>query len=83
MRDYLLELRESTSSTQQDVAGKIGITSQYYQMIESGRRQPCLNTLMIGKLASVFGKSAGDIYEMEMAYQNERKEILRAQGEEE
>lgn len=75
-----MALRESTSATQQDVADRIGVTSQYYQMIEAGRRQADLSSSMVDRLAAVFGKSVEEIHEMEMAYQAERARVLEAQG---
>ena len=38
MRVWLKDLRESKGLTQQNVADYLGITKQYYQMVESGSR---------------------------------------------
>ena len=39
VREYLIEACEKASLTQQDVANRIGISRQYYQMVETGERQ--------------------------------------------
>ena len=39
VREYLIEAREKAGLTQQDVANRIGISRQYYQMVETGERQ--------------------------------------------
>jgi len=80
MRNYLVDIRETTGVTQQDVADKISISRQSYQAIEAGRRQADLKTSMIAKLADVFGMTASEIYRMEADYQAERTAVLQAQG---
>lgn len=39
MRQYLVSLRNEHGYSQQDVADKLNISRQYYQMIETGERQ--------------------------------------------
>lgn len=55
MRNWLKELRENTSLSQQNVAELLNITQQYYCMIETGERQKKLSIDMARKLADVFG----------------------------
>ena len=55
MRLYLRELRINKNITQQMVADVVGITRQYYNMIETGERQKKLSIDMARKLADVFG----------------------------
>ena len=55
MREYLKKMREEKGRTLQDVADKIGITKQYYQMIESGERQRKMDITLIKSISSVFG----------------------------
>ena len=55
MRLYLRELRINKNITQQMVADVVGITRQYYNMIETGERQKKLSIGMARKLADVFG----------------------------
>lgn len=54
MREYLKELRENKGESQQSVAEKIGVTRQYYQLIESGERQSKMTIEMAKKLAAAF-----------------------------
>lgn len=39
MRKYLRDIRKKLRLSQQSVAEKLGITSQYYSLIENGDRQ--------------------------------------------
>lgn len=61
MREYLVELRNRKGLSQQDVADKLGITRQYYQMIESGERQKHLDLSLAGRLAALLGVTIMDI----------------------
>lgn len=61
MREYLVELRNRKGLSQQDVADKLGITRQYYQMIESGERQKHLDLSLAGGLAALLGVTIMDI----------------------
>lgn len=65
LRKYLVDLREKHGMTQQDVANQIGISRQYYQMIENGDRQKKPDVSLLSRLAEVFGLTIGDIAEME------------------
>ena len=47
MREWLKVLRVDSGKSQQDVADAIGITKQYYQLIEAGKRQSSLSSLLI------------------------------------
>ena len=49
------ELRINKNITQQMVADVVGITRQYYNMIETGERQKKLSIDMARNLADVFG----------------------------
>lgn len=57
MRDYLKELRESKGLSQQNVADSIGITRQYYQQIENGKRQKNMDVSLVVQLSNLFGIS--------------------------
>ena len=67
MRKYLKELREDKGETQQSVAEKIGVTRQYYQLIENGERQSKMTIDMAQKLANIFDVS------IEVILNNENK----------
>lgn len=61
LRDYLVRLRSEKGLSQQDVADKLGITRQYYQMIETGERQKHLDLSLAGGLAVLLGVTIMDI----------------------
>lgn len=65
MREYLKQLRESKGYTLQNVAEQLGISKQYYQMIESGERQKKMDITLIRGLSSIFGVSLEKIVDEE------------------
>ncbi len=65
LRDYLVRLRSEKGLSQQDVADKLGITRQYYQMIEAGERQKHLDLSLAGGLAVLLGVTIMDIEHFE------------------
>lgn len=67
LRDYLIKLRNEKRLSQQDVARKLGISRQYYQMIETGERQKHLDLSLAGGLAALFDVSVMDIEHFEEA----------------
>ena len=54
MRDYLKELRDQRGYTMQDIADKIGISKQYYSLIENGERQRKMDITLIQGLSRIF-----------------------------
>ena len=68
LREWLKVLRVDSGKSQQDVADAIGITKQYYQLIEAGKRQSSLSSLLIMKLANYFNLSPAAILDMENDY---------------
>lgn len=50
VRQWLIELRSNTEKTQDFMADRVGISRQYYGMIESGVRKPSV------ELAKKIGK---------------------------
>lgn len=67
MRSYLKNLREKNNLSQQSVAYFLGISQQYYNMIERGERQKKMDIELMQKLAEVFGVSVEYIIEQENA----------------
>lgn len=51
MREYLKQLRESKGLTMQELSEKLGITRQYYQMIENGERQRKMDITLVKGLS--------------------------------
>lgn len=54
MREYLKVLRVEKGLSMQDIADRIGISKQYYQLIESGERQQNMDITLAVKIASAF-----------------------------
>ena len=55
MREYLKKLREEKGLTMQEVAEKLGISKQYYSLIEGGERQRKMDITLVKSLSEVFG----------------------------
>lgn len=60
-RRYLVNLREQRNETQQTVADAIGLTRQYYQLIEAGDRQKRMDISLATKLATHFDVELAEI----------------------
>lgn len=60
-REYLCELRKQHNMSMQFVADKIGISRQYYQLIEAGKRQKKMDITLVLALSNLFGISAEQI----------------------
>lgn len=71
MRGYLKELRNCQNKSQQDVAGAIGVTRQYYNMIEAGDRQTDMSLSTMQKLSEVFDVPITKIIEEEKKLKGE------------
>ena len=80
MRNYLALWRKEARFTQQNVADRLGISAQYYQLIESGQRQVKMDLLLAAQLAGLFDQPLEALFEQEARYQVLRKETRRAQG---
>ena len=65
MRKWLKAKRIELKKTQQNVADEIGVTKQYYSLIESGQRQKNMSTGIIMSLANCFGMSPVEIVNIE------------------
>ena len=65
MREYLKALRAEKSLSQENIAKKLGISQNYYSMIESGERQPKMTIDTAQKLADIFGVPISYILEHE------------------
>ncbi len=74
LRQYLVDLREQRNETQQDVANVLGVSRQYYAMIENAQRQKNLDLMVMTSLAQHFGMSLAAIAKKELAY------IAQSQG---
>lgn len=61
VREYLIEARKKAGITQQDVANRIGISRQYYQMVETGERQKRMDLSLAGGLSVVLNIPIAEI----------------------
>ena len=66
MRKALKELREQGGYTQKEVASGVGISEEYYQMIEAGKRQKRMDVTLAAKLASFFKCGIEDVVKDEI-----------------
>ncbi len=65
MRDWLKGLRERDRLSQTAVAKQLGITQNYYSMIENGERQKDIDFSIVMKLSELFGVTVEWIAERE------------------
>ncbi len=65
VRQYIIDMREQRNETQQDVANALGISRQYYAMIERGERQQTLDLMIAVGLATHFGVPVSTIVSQE------------------
>ena len=65
MREWLRELRGS--KTCKEFGKQLGISEQYYWLIEQGYRQKRMGVDLISRLAKVTGKSVKKLVEAENA----------------
>lgn len=73
-RMYLQKLREQRNETQQDVANALGISRQYYAMIEDGSRQKRMDILLVSRIADHFDMAVSDVIALEKEMNAEKKE---------
>ena len=66
-RKWLRELRESKGFTQQRMAEMLGMSRQYYFLIESGGRKAKLDIALAMELSHILGISLKRICENESA----------------
>ena len=67
MREWLKELREQRKLTQQNVADMLGISKQYYQLIEAHERQKKMDITLMTKISEIFNVSFNEIIKQEKA----------------
>lgn len=73
-REYLRKLREKHGMSMKFVADRIGISRQYYQLIEAGERQKKMDITLILALSNLFVIPAEQIIKHE-------KEIIKESEE--
>lgn len=65
MREYLKRLREARGFSQQEMANKIGISKQYYSLIENGERQRKMDITLVTSIATICGIPVEQVIEAE------------------
>lgn len=65
MREYLKKLREEKGYNQQEMAERIGISKQYYSLIENGDRQKKMDVTLISAIATILSVPIEQIIENE------------------
>ena len=70
MREYLVDYRKKSDFSQHYVAKRLGISSQYYQMIENGTRQKNMNITLVSKLSDVFCVPMQEIINQEQQWKS-------------
>lgn len=71
MREWLKKMRDERKLTQEEVAGSLGISQNYYSEIENGRKQADLNLSIVTKLSEVLSVSVEEIIRQENALKGE------------
>lgn len=61
MRLWLRSKREELGYTQQQIADKLGITQQYYSLIENGSRRADMGIPLLNKLSEIFNITTDEI----------------------
>lgn len=65
LREYLVRLRKERNETQQNVADSVGLSRQYYAMIEAGNRQKKMDISLASSLATHFGITLAEMISLE------------------
>lgn len=65
LREYLVRLRNERNETQQNVADSVGLSRQYYAMIEAGNRQKKMDIALASSLATHFGITLAEMISLE------------------
>ena len=81
MRTYLKMLRAKAGLSGTQVADAIGISHQYYSMIEAGERQRRMDVTLVAKLAQLFRVSLDDIVAEEHKWIDESESVAETAGE--
>ena len=64
-REYLVELRSKRNESQQDVADSVGLSRQYYAMVENGSRQKKMDIVLATALAKHFNMPLAEFISLE------------------
>ena len=66
-RDYLKQLRTEAGMSMQDMGNALGISKQYYSLIEAGSSQKNMDLTLVRKIAALFDKPMTWVADQEQA----------------
>lgn len=71
MREWLKKKRKDANLTQRAIAGKLGVSQNYYSEIENGCKQADLNLSIVTNLSEILGVTVDYIIQQENALKEE------------
>ena len=72
MRSFLKDLRKERKLTQVEISKRMGITQQYYNMIETGERNERMNLDVAVNIAKALDMEPFDFITLELEWEQER-----------
>ena len=69
MRDYLQTARVNAGYTYASIAKKLGLSREYYRLIEAGERQKTMDLALLSNIADLLRLNLNDCVSEELAYQ--------------
>ena len=70
-REYLKKMRTEMGLTMQDMGDALGMSRQYYNLIETGVSQKRMDITLVRRIADIFGVTLEDIARFEQAWLTE------------
>lgn len=67
-REYLKKMRTEMGLTMQDMGDALGMSRQYYNLIETGVSQKRMDITLVRRIADIFGVTLEDIARFEQAW---------------
>lgn len=82
-REYLKKMRTEMGLTMQDMGDALGMSRQYYNLIEIGVSQKRMDITLVRRIADIFGVTLEDIARFEQAWlaEAEAEEAEQETGE--
>lgn len=80
-REYLKKMRTEMGLTMQDMGDALGMSRQYYNLIETGVSQKRMDITLVRKIADIFGVTLEDIARFEQAWLAEAEEAEQETSE--
>lgn len=80
-REYLKKMRTEMGLTMQDMGDALGMSRQYYNLIETGVSQKRMDITLVRKIADIFGVALEDIARFEQAWLAEAEDAEQETSE--